>query len=223
MLCLSNRARDEAAAIYPAAAARMTTLYSGVDDARFPAPATSSPPLSETGKPPVCLFVGQDFARKGLDIAIHAIADHPSAILRVIGGDDPAPYRAIAERRSVADRVEFVGATRDVARHLAEASALLLPARREPFGMVAVEAMLCGVPPIVSDVTGVSEILHDGIDGKIIATNNPETWAAAIHDVLTHHAQYAAACAARRSELSYDSHLARLIEIYERVVAEKSK
>ena len=138
MLCLSDHARAEAALIYPSAAHRMATLYSGVDDARFIPDAPATPPTTS------CLFIGQDFDRKGLDTAIRAIAASSGACLRVIGRDDPAKYIALAETLGVSSRVTFAGPSSDVAKELADTGVLLLPARREPFGMVVPEAMLMG-------------------------------------------------------------------------------
>ena len=214
-LCLSDAARAQAAAVFPKAAELMFTLYSGVDESRF---VPIDRPENTT---PVVLFIGHDFERKGLDVAIAAIAQMPGARLRVVGKDSSSAARSQAERLGVADRVEFVGPRDDIAAQLAAADALVLPARREPFGMVVVEALLMGVPPVVSSNAGASEIVFNGVDGRIVTGEAPADWAEALTDVVTHRDKYLAEALVRRDGLSYASHLEKLMEIYDRIVSER--
>lgn len=215
VLCLSDQAREQAMGVYSQARERFLTLHSAVDDTRFVPRDGSAAPTTD------CVFVGQDFHRKGLDIALRALARTRALRLRVVGRDDPSRYRALAAELGIADRVDFAGPSSDVAGELARAGALVLPARVEPFGMVVAEAMLMGAPPVVSANAGASEIVRDGVDGRIVAGESPADWAAAIEDVLTHRAMYSAACLARRTTLSYSHHLSFLLELYERIRAER--
>lgn len=228
-ICLSERTRRQAVEIFERPD-RFVTVYHAVDETLFP----PVPPRNAAATP-VCVFVGQDFARKGLDVAIDAIAKHPTARLRVVGGDDAQSYVAQAKAHGLAvgfvgatgrandaaddqvtGRVEFIGATRDVATQLRDADVFVFPTRREPFGMVVVEAMLCGVPPVVSRAAGAAEIIRDGVDGRIVDGEDPAAWAAAFDDVLANRAAMSAACLARRDELSYSNHLRTLLALYER-------
>ncbi|MGN6625365.1 MAG: glycosyltransferase family 4 protein [Tepidisphaeraceae bacterium] len=215
VLCLSDQARAQARAVYPEARERFLTLHSAVDDARFVPRESPAAPTTD------CVFVGQDFHRKGLDIALRALARTRALRLRVVGRDDPSRYRALAAELGIADRVDFAGPSSDVAGELARAGALVVPARTEPFGMVVAEAMLMGAPPVVSANAGASEIVRDGVDGRIVAGESPADWAAAIEDVLKNRATYSAACLARRTTLSYSHHLSFLLELYERIRAER--
>jgi UDP-glucose:(heptosyl)LPS alpha-1,3-glucosyltransferase len=214
-LCLSDRARLQAAKIFPKAAELMLTLYSGVDESKF-VPVDRAPNAK-----PVVLFIGQDFQRKGLDVAINAIAQVPNAVLRVIGKDAPGAFKAQADRLGLQNRVEFLGARDDVPAQLANADALVLPSRQEPFGMVAAEALLMGVPPVVSQNAGASEIIFNGVDGRVVAGEGAGDWAEAIKDVIANREKYRAEALLRREELSYDSHLRKLMDVYERIVAER--
>ena len=219
-LCLSDGARLAAAKIFPKAAELMITLYSGVDDSKFvpvERPENAKPPAAK----PVVLFIGQDFQRKGLDIAIAAVAQLPGVVLRVIGKDGQSAARAQAERLGMIDRIEFLGQRDDVPAQLAAADALVLPSRQEPFGMVVAEALLMGVPPVVSKNAGASEIVFDGVDGRVVAGDGTNDWAEALRDVLANAAKYRGEALLRRDDLSYDSHLRKLMEVYERIVAER--
>lgn len=214
-LCLSDRARAQAAEIFPKAAELMFTVYSGVDESRFV-------PVDRPANPQaVVLFVGHDFERKGLEVAINAIAALPRVRLRVIGKDATSAARAQVERLNIKDRVEFMGPRDDIARQLAAADALVLPSRQEPFGMVVVEALLMGVPPVVSANAGASEIVFNGVDGRVVTGEAPADWAEALRDVIARRDMYRAEALARRDELSYASHLKKLLDLYDRIVAER--
>ncbi|MGC4030809.1 MAG: glycosyltransferase family 4 protein [Tepidisphaeraceae bacterium] len=214
-VCLSEQTRKEAVHIF-GRPEHFVTVYHAVDEAKFP-PEPPRPPHS----PPACVFVGQDFLRKGLSVAIRAIAFHPTLSLHVIGKDDPHRYKQLAARLKLGERVRFFGATRDVAARLRDADVMVFPTRREPFGMVGVEAMLCGVPVVVSANAGFAEIVRDGIDGRVVNGEAPGDWAAAIDDVLNRREQMSAACLARRDELSYSHHLRTLLSLYERIRAQR--
>jgi D-inositol-3-phosphate glycosyltransferase len=68
----------------------------------------------------------------------------------------------------IADCVEFAGYQKDLKPFQENASVIVVPSKCEAFGMSPVEAMLFGVPAIVSSVAGVSELLNDGIDGLVL-------------------------------------------------------
>ena len=105
------------------------------------------------------LFVANEFDRKGLETIIGALSllHEPEIRLAVVGGDDPAPYRLMAARRGVADRIEFAGTIRGAESLYAGADAFVLPTWYEPFGMVIIEAMAEGVPVITSARAGAVE------------------------------------------------------------------
>lgn len=204
VICLSNRARADLLVEMPVDPDRAVTLYSSPDDADFVPLAAS--------RGDGALFIGQDFHRKGLDVAIASVLRVDGLRLRVVGGDDPAPFGRHA-------RVEFLGQRDDVARELARSAVLVHPARHEPFGMVVVEAMLMGVPPVVSSNAGASEIVRDGVDGRVVDGEDPDRWAGAIRDVLANRDSMSKACLARRDELSYAHHLDELLSIYGNILA----
>jgi glycogen(starch) synthase len=115
------------------------------------------------------LYVGRIDPRKGIDLAIEALAALPAdATLRIIGdGDDAhlAELRELAEREAVAGRVEFLtGEPQQRLRdRYAEADALLFPVRwQEPWGLVPLEAMSVGTPVIASGRGGSGEYMADG-------------------------------------------------------------
>jgi glycosyltransferase involved in cell wall biosynthesis len=89
------------------------------------------------------------------------------------GGSQDKELRALAEKLSVSDNVEFQGFRPDVENVLEDAAVFVLPSIYEPFGMVAAEALATGLPIIVSRVGGLREIVKDGINGFSF---NPRDW-----------------------------------------------
>ncbi len=138
-------------------------VYNGVNLEHF------RPPETKTDRETTCLlFVGQDFKRKGLSAVIDALAMLPGCTLRVAGRDDPAPFRAQAERLGVAGRVEFMGATGGIRKIYQDADLLVFPTLYDPFANVCLEALACGLPVLTTTTNGASEILTEGVDGYVI-------------------------------------------------------
>jgi glycosyltransferase involved in cell wall biosynthesis len=109
-----------------------------------------------------------------------------------------------------------------VPNELQHADVLLLPAHHEPFGMVVVEAMLSGVVPIVSVVTGAAEVIHDSVNGRILLSSDPKAWAGAMRDVLNRLPAYRQACIDSRTTLSYQRHIDAVTWIYEQIIHQRN-
>lgn len=119
------------------------------------------------------LFIGSGFIKKGLDRALLALKALPAELyerchLHVIGRDNAEPFRRMAIRLGVADRVRFFTEGRDdVPRFLFAADALMLPAYDELAGMVILEAMFAGVPALVTRNCGYAKYLDEAGAGLL--------------------------------------------------------
>jgi D-inositol-3-phosphate glycosyltransferase len=133
--------------------------------------------------------------RKGIGNVIEAIAAVPRAQLVIAGGppaalvdDDPeaARFASLAERLGVRDRVEIIGgvARERVPALLRSADVVACCPWYEPFGIVAVEAMACGVPVVASHVGGLAETVIDGVTGFHVPPRAPDRIATAIDTLL---------------------------------------
>ena len=120
----------------------------------------------------IVLFCGKDFGRKGLDRAIEAVAlGTPVTELVVVGGGPEQSFRALAEQHGVTARVRFLGNRHDTHLLYPGADIFVLPTRTDVWGVTPIEAMACGVPPIVSGAAGSASAIRDGETG--IALREP--------------------------------------------------
>ena len=120
----------------------------------------------------VLLFVANDYARKGLEALLQALALLPPTIHLLVVGNPVAQsaYAARASQLGVTGRVVFAGALKDVTTAYRAADALVHPTLEDSFGMVVLEAMSHGVPVVVSSASycGAANLLHDGVDALLL-------------------------------------------------------
>lgn len=149
---------------------RIHVVYNGVDLQAF-SPATDSEQETEE-KPVRLLFVGQDFRRKGLAPLLEALSLGSEAsflpTLKVIGRDDPTPYRKLAEVLGVADRVSFEGASGNISEAYRSADLFVFPTFYDPFANVCLEALACGLPVLTTTTNGSSEVVDQALDGYVV-------------------------------------------------------
>ena len=137
------------------------------------------------------LMVGSDFKRKGLERAIRALAALPSGLARqtllwVAGQDKPDAYLRLAAKLGVDQQVRILGARDDVSQLLWSADAFLHPAHSENTGTVILEAMVAGLPAVVTDVCGYAPYVGTRQMGEVIKGEVTATKLAhAIESVLT--------------------------------------
>jgi glycosyltransferase involved in cell wall biosynthesis len=133
---------------------------------------------------PRLMVIGRLVPRKGVADVIEALSFVPAAELIVAGGpaadqlDTDAEVRrlrSLARRHGVADRVTFVGqvARADLPALIRSADAIVCVPQYEPFGMVPLEAMACGVPVVTSAVGGLRESVVDGVTGLHVPPGDP--------------------------------------------------
>ena len=145
------------------------------------------------------LFVGRLAREKGADILLRAmpriLAQRPEATLTLVGdGPEKVCLRETAESLGLTGRVRFAGALPHAAlpEHLRRAAVLVLPSRREGFGLALVEALGCGCPVAASDLPAPRALLEDGLAGRLFRAEDPEALACAVLDLLADPAAAAA-------------------------------
>jgi glycosyltransferase involved in cell wall biosynthesis len=120
----------------------------------------------------VALFVGGDWDRKGLAVAIAGLAEAERAganvVLWVVGNGDERRFADEARRCGVADRVRFFGFRKDSERFCQAADVFVLPTLYEAHPLSPHEAAACGLPVVVTRVNGVEELVGDGDAGAVV-------------------------------------------------------
>ncbi|CAN5679886.1 N-acetyl-alpha-D-glucosaminyl L-malate synthase BshA [soil metagenome] len=109
----------------------------------------------------------------------------PSRLLLVGDGPDRARVQELAETEGVLERVLFLGKQNSVAELLSCSDLFLLPSENEAFGLVALEAMSCGVPVIASRIGGIPEVVDDGASGYLAPVGDVEYMAEAAVTLLS--------------------------------------
>ncbi|MCP2254136.1 Glycosyltransferase involved in cell wall bisynthesis [Prauserella aidingensis] len=172
---------------------RISIVPCGVDVERFsPRGARAGPERTRKHR---LVAVGRLVPRKGFATAIEALAELPDTELVVAGGpkdvalaDDPEArrLREAAEAAGVADRVRLIGqvSRSDMPGLLRSADMVLCTPWYEPFGMVPLEAVACGVPVVASAVGGLTDTVVEGTTGGLAPPRDPRGLADAVGPLL---------------------------------------
>jgi glycosyltransferase involved in cell wall biosynthesis len=155
-------------------------VHPGIDDALF-RPAEPPPWRWRL------LYLGRLDPRKGVHLAVDALAKLPTETTLVLQGSGDARYveelRERAAALGVGDRVSFTSTPRERLREVyAEADVVLFPVQwEEPWGLVPLEAMAVGRPVIASGTGGSREYLEHESNCLIYApADSGEALAAAV-------------------------------------------
>jgi L-malate glycosyltransferase len=101
----------------------------------------------------------------------------PAVLLMVGDGPERSNAEWRARQYSIEKKVYFLGKQDNVEDLMGSSDLLLLPSDHESFGLVALEAMACEVPVVVSRVGGLPELVTEGIDGFLVEPRNLEEMA----------------------------------------------
>ncbi|MEV4579048.1 glycosyltransferase [Nonomuraea jabiensis] len=167
------------------------------------------------------LSIGRMVPRKGVDTVIRALRRIPDADLVIAGGraDEEEAVRLyeLARAYGLERRVHVIGSVprEHVPALMRSADVLVAVPWYEPFGMVAIEAMACGVPVVASAVGGHLDTVAGC--GVLVPPRRPRALARALSDVLDHPGRRAqlAAAGALRARARYG--WARVAELTEAV------
>ena len=146
----------------------------GIDTRRFtPGPRDMALRARLTDGNPdelLVLYVGRHSPEKRLDLIRDPLASVPGARLAMVGG---GPSHEQLKRHFRGTRTTFPGFMRgeELVDAYRAADVFLFPSTTETFGLVALEAMACGVPVIAANTGGVLDIIRDGENGLLF---NPE-------------------------------------------------
>jgi D-inositol-3-phosphate glycosyltransferase len=232
--------------LYQADTRRIVVIPPGVDICHFyPIPADEAREF--IGAPPcgrMILFVGRIEPLKGLDVLFQAFAllrkredlKDMSFCLTVIGGEPDADpdtmskemsrLQLLRERSDLGDIVTFLG-KRDqdtLPYYYSAAEIVVVPSYYESFGMVALEAMACGTPVVVSQVGGLAFLVQDGITGYTVPVEDPQALADRLLMLLKDEQlrqQMGQRAAEKAKNYSWQNIVEQLLVVYQEVLEAK--
>jgi len=149
--------------------------------------ALSAPAVALASSTAGCVFaVGRLEHMKGFDLLLEAfaVANLPSGTRLVIGG--AGAVRSSLERRArelaLGDRLHLTGrlGADEVAAHMASAAVVVVPSRKEAFGLVVLEAWRAGAPVIVTSHGGPADLVTDGETGLVVDPEDADALARAL-------------------------------------------
>jgi N-acetyl-alpha-D-glucosaminyl L-malate synthase BshA len=115
----------------------------------------------------------------------------PSRLLFVGEGPELSRVMHRVKELGIADRVIFCGKQDDVAQIISLADVMLLPSEKESFGLVALEAMACGVPTVGSNAGGIPELITHGETGYLATIGDTDAMAGYVMKLLRDEDLYA--------------------------------
>jgi glycosyltransferase involved in cell wall biosynthesis len=170
---------------------RVEVVYNGV-----PGPTRRSKARAVLDGPVRLVYVGRLSPRKGVDVAVSALAilrdQGVPARLDLVGAVFPGYEwyeRQLGEqvsRAGLVDAVRFHGFLSNIWDFMESGDVVVVPSRRdEPFGNTAVEAVLGGRPVIASATSGLLEATSGYACAKLVPPDDPDALAAAVKEVVS--------------------------------------
>ncbi len=119
------------------------------------------------------LQIGSGFKTKGLDRSLKAVANLPDSLRKrvrmlVIGQDEPRPFLVQIKALGLSKQVEILKGRDDIPRFLLGADVLIHPAYNENTGTVLLEALVAGLPVLVTDVCGYAHYIGEAEAGVVL-------------------------------------------------------
>lgn len=179
----SNFLAIQAQTLDPVLKDKIKVIHNGVDAERF---ANAKPYPADC---PYILAVGQLSSHKGFDLLIEAFAQtagkYPQVQLWIAGdGAQRAELEMLIHEKELVRRVQLLGKVDEaaVASLMAGCLFVVMPSRREPFGIVALEGMASGKPVLASPVGGLPEFLP--VPPNRLVVSEVADWAVALDEWL---------------------------------------
>jgi glycosyltransferase involved in cell wall biosynthesis len=186
VVCVSQAMADALRARHPDSAGKIVVCLNGVEPAFFAAP----PPAFDEDGVLTFVMVGSLIRRKGVDLAIQALARQAAGTRArlLIAGDGPerTQLQALAHRLGIAAQVQFMGAVTpdQVPDVLAAGQVFVMASRSEGRPNVVLEALAAGRAVISTRLPGVAGLVADGDTGWLCALDSVDGLAAAMTEAI---------------------------------------
>lgn len=167
---------------------KLVTIYKGHDTTWYSSARPRS--LLDFGIPEgafVVVCVANVRPVKGISYLIRAVASLPEDLrihLLMVGKADPEIFASQVKGVRGLSRIHLAGHQADVASLLKACHVFVMPSiSREGLPKALIEAMACGLPPIVTSVGGMPEVVRDGVNGIVVPPRKVVELAGAIEHI----------------------------------------
>ena len=154
---------------------RIRTICNGVDTRIFNPTVRSATgdvrrELGLKHDQPLLVFAAMDFEGKGLRSLFNAVAlmRNRNARVLVLGSGKQGRFSRLAKKLDISERVFFLGRRSDIQRYYGAGDLFVLPTIYEPFGLVHLEALACGLPVVTTATAGGADVIEEGVNGYVI-------------------------------------------------------
>ncbi|MDA0769514.1 MAG: hypothetical protein BZY79_03805 [SAR202 cluster bacterium Casp-Chloro-G4] len=226
--------KDDLIGLYQASRAKIKVVPAGVDlELFYPRDKDEAKQKLGLEENRVILYVGRIEPLKGIEILLEAVKlleDSEDTRLVIVGGslEDDAELerlKGLSERLGIEGKVTFTGSVPQemLPDFYSAADAFVLPSYYESFGLVALEAMACGTPVVVSRVGGLKTFIKQGETGYLIPWRCPEPFAQRLDMLLANPAlkeSMGRAARAQALEMSWSGVADRLLDFYSDLLAD---
>lgn len=168
-------------------------------------------------------MIGSFVPKKGQELAIRTIAElkkrNFSVLLKLIGdGELKNKLTQLATDLAVSDLVHFTGVVDFPEIFLQKSTLYLHTATYEPFGLVLIEAMACGLPVVCTDGKGNRDLIQEGENGFMVWERDPVLLADKIQFLLENEAErQRMGMVAHRfaQDFGMENYVKKLVEVYQ--------
>lgn len=182
ILAVSTLVRDEMLKVYDIPESRIRVIYPGVSQGRFSLIDQEScihEIRRRHGLSPsdvVVLFVGMNFEIKRLELVLRGAADlvakrnkNSNLKLLVVGKGEEGRYLNMARELGIFNQVIFAGVTREVEKYYLASDIFVMPSMFDTFGLAVLEAMMAGLPVIITKKVGARDLVNSGAQGFVLS------------------------------------------------------
>ncbi|MBE9592537.1 MAG: glycosyltransferase family 4 protein [Proteobacteria bacterium] len=182
ILAVSTLVRDEMLKVYDIPESRIRVIYPGVSQGRFSLidqESCTHEIRRRHGLSPsdiVVLFVGMNFEVKRLELVLRGAADlvakqnkNSNLKLLVVGKGEEGRYLNMARELGIFNQVIFAGVTREVEKYYLASDIFVMPSMFDTFGLAVLEAMMAGLPVIITKRVGARDLVNSGAQGFVLS------------------------------------------------------
>jgi glycosyltransferase involved in cell wall biosynthesis len=214
------------------APSKVRTIHNGVDTSAFtPGPAGFDFRQALDIPPSAVIIgsVGRLETVKGYDILLDAVAalrhcyQHPFFVVLFGDGSQRSALEAQAARLAIGDIVRFAGWTDQALSAYRSLDLFVLSSRSEGQSVSLLEAMSCGVLPVVTDVGANAEMLGPELGAHVVSAGQPGALAATLREALRQRESWRARSSQVRRRVVESYSLDRMLAGYEQLYRQKPR